>query len=180
MKIQQPDSEISSKILEIVANNGNKGILQAELYRELEIPSKVGSKIMALLQSKELLRCIKVQQDGQWTYKYIAFNTSSRTDTIEQAPCLSCPVEHMCSSDSNYSPQNCNYIEDWIMLSFGTESKAHVAPDDYKGSKVDGETMAMHKRIKSKKKNNKNKTSANDKKLLIRPRSKLTRRPKKK
>ena len=44
------------------------------------------------------------------------------TQCIEQAPCLACPVEHMCSVESAYSPNNCNLIEEWALISFPSNS----------------------------------------------------------
>jgi len=58
-------------------------------------------------------------KNGRWTYKLFAVKLPVGTQTIEQAPCLTCPVEHMCSIDSYYSPNSCNLIENWI-VSFNT------------------------------------------------------------
>ena len=40
----------------------------------------------------------------------------------EQHPGLVRPVEHMCSVESAYSPNNCNLIEEWALISFPSNS----------------------------------------------------------
>ena len=37
------------------------------------------------------------------------------TSCMEAAPCLTCPVEHMCSIDGTVSPNTCILIENWVL-----------------------------------------------------------------
>jgi hypothetical protein len=65
-------------------------------------------------------------ENGRWTYKLFAVKLPVDTTSIEQAPCLTCPVEHMCSLEASYSPTSCNLIEDWLVSSFNNASQKPV------------------------------------------------------
>ena len=41
--------------------------------------------------------------------------------SIENAPCLVCPVEGKCSTDGEISPKTCQYIEDWVLAELKTK-----------------------------------------------------------
>jgi hypothetical protein len=62
-------------------------------------------------------------ENGRWTYKLFATKLPIDTSSVENAPCLTCPVEHMCSLDGSYSPITCNLIEDWLVLSLNVANQ---------------------------------------------------------
>ena len=118
---------LTGKSFRIIINNGKEGILQSKLWKELDLSSRDGSRVAIRLEKRSLIKRERVLQDGRWTFKLFAAKLPVGTDTIEQAPCLTCPVEHMCSVDAYYSPNSCNLIENWTLISYesGTESNQH-------------------------------------------------------
>jgi hypothetical protein len=116
-----PDIEgLTGKGFRIIINNGKNGILQSKLWKELDLTSRDGSRLAIRLEKRSLIKREKILKNGRWTYKLFAVKLPVGTQTIEQAPCLTCPVEHMCSVDGYYSPNSCNLIENWIVVSFNT------------------------------------------------------------
>jgi len=116
-----PDVEgLTGKSFRIIINNGKNGILQSKLWKELDLTSRDGSRLAIRLEKRSLIKREKILKNGRWTYKLFAAKLPVGTQTIEQAPCLTCPVEHMCSVDGYYSPNTCNLIENWIVVSFNT------------------------------------------------------------
>jgi hypothetical protein len=114
-----PDVEgLTGKSFRIIINNGKNGILQSKLWKELDLTSRDGSRLAIRLEKRSLIKREKILKNGRWTYKLFAVKLPVGTQTIEQAPCLTCPVEHMCSVDGYYSPNSCNLIENWIVVSF--------------------------------------------------------------
>jgi hypothetical protein len=111
-----------------IISNGKGGILQSNLWKELDITSRDGSRVAIRLEKRSLIRREKILQDGRWTYKLFAARLPVDIQCIDHVPCLTCPVEHMCSIDSTYSPNNCNLIEDWTLLSFDN-SNNRVTPE---------------------------------------------------
>lgn len=126
MNLIDPDVEgLTGKSFRIIINNGKNGILQSKLWKELDLTSRDGSRLAIRLEKKSLIKREKILKNGRWTYKLFAVKLPIGTQTIEQAPCLTCPVEHMCSVDSYYSPNSCNLIENWIVVSFNTATPQH-------------------------------------------------------
>ena len=121
MNLIDPDIEgLTGKGFRIIINNGKNGILQSKLWKELDLTSRDGSRLAIRLEKRSLIKREKILKNGRWTYKLFAVKLPVGTQTIEQAPCLTCPVEHMCSVDGYYSPNSCNLIENWIVVSFNT------------------------------------------------------------
>ncbi|HYA84425.1 MAG TPA: hypothetical protein VEH06_13410 [Candidatus Bathyarchaeia archaeon] len=121
MNLIDPDVEgLTGKSFRIIINNGKNGILQSKLWKELDLTSRDGSRLAIRLEKRSLIKREKILKNGRWTYKLFAVKLPVGTQTIEQAPCLTCPVEHMCSVDGYYSPNSCNLIENWIVVSFNT------------------------------------------------------------
>lgn len=119
MNLIDPDVEgLTGKSFRIIINNGKNGILQSKLWKELDLTSRDGSRLAIRLEKRSLIKREKILKNGRWTYKLFAVKLPVGTQTIEQAPCLTCPVEHMCSVDGYYSPNSCNLIENWIVVSF--------------------------------------------------------------
>lgn len=124
MKLNDADIEdVTDKSFRIIIDNGKDGILQSKLWKELDLSSRDGSRVAIRLEKRSLIKRQKILQNGRWTYKLFAIKLPAGTQCIDQVPCLTCPVEHMCSVDAPYSPNNCNLIEDWILFSFDGSNK---------------------------------------------------------
>ncbi|MGB8023567.1 MAG: transcriptional regulator [Nitrososphaeraceae archaeon] len=113
---------LAAKTIRIIIGNGKDGILQTNLWKKLDLTGRNGSRIATRLEKRSLIIREKIRHDGRWTYRLFAAKLPADTQYIEQAPCLTCPVEHMCSVESAYSPNNCNLIEEWALLSFPSNS----------------------------------------------------------
>lgn len=119
MKLNEAQIEdLTGKVFRTIISNGKDGILQSELWKELDLTSRDGSRVAIRLERRSLIRREKILESGRWTYKLFACKLPVDTTSIEAAPCLTCPVEHMCSLDGSYSPTSCNLIEDWLINSF--------------------------------------------------------------
>lgn len=110
--------DLTAKVFKTIIGNGKEGILQSELWKELDLTSRDGSRVAIRLEKRSLIRREKILESGRWTYKLYAVKLPVDTQSIEMAPCLTCPVEHMCSIDGTVSPNSCNLIEDWLLASF--------------------------------------------------------------
>ncbi|MEE8132246.1 MAG: transcriptional regulator [Nitrososphaerales archaeon] len=127
--------DMTSKVFRIVAENGPDGIFQSELWKQLDLTSRDGSRLSIRLERRSLIKREKVLENGRWTYKLIAIKLPVDTNCIEEAPCLTCPVEHMCSVDSTVSPNTCVLIENWMLneinkpeqlINISTDGKKHA------------------------------------------------------
>ena len=124
MKLNGSDiDDVTGKSFRIIIDNGKDGILQSKLWKELDLSSRDGSRVAIRLEKLSLIKRQKILQNGRWTYKLFAIKLPAGTQCIDQVPCLTCPVEHMCSVDAPYSPNNCNLIENWILFSLDGSNK---------------------------------------------------------
>jgi len=109
--------DLTGKVFRTIVGNGKGGILQSELWKELDLTSRDGSRVAIRLEKRSLIRREKMLENGRWTYKLFAAKLPVDTLSIEKAPCLTCPVEHMCSLEGSYSPITCGPIEQWLVTS---------------------------------------------------------------
>lgn len=124
MKLNEAQIEdLTGKVFRTIVSNGKGGILQSELWKELDLTSRDGSRVAIRLERRALIRREKMLENGRWTYKLFATKLPIDTSSVENAPCLTCPVEHMCSLDGSYSPITCNLIEDWLVLSLNVANQ---------------------------------------------------------
>jgi hypothetical protein len=105
----------TGKSFKIITQDGKHGILQSNLWKQLEITGRDGSRLALRLEKQSLIKREKILEKGRWTYKLLPIELPVNIVSIDKAPCLMCPVEHMCSEEGSYSPNNCNLIQDWLL-----------------------------------------------------------------
>lgn len=129
MKLNEAQiKDLTGKVFRTIVSNGKGGILQSELWKELDLTSRDGSRVAIRLERRALIRREKILENGRWTYKLFATKLPIDTSSIENAPCLTCQYEHMCSLEGSYSPITCGYIEDWLVQSLDSANQKRQAP----------------------------------------------------
>jgi hypothetical protein len=128
------NDDLTGKSFKIISHNGKNGMLQSNLWKELDITSRDGSRLAVRLEKQSLIKREKILEKGRWTYKLLPIELHADIVSIDKAPCLMCPVEHMCSEDGSYSPNNCNLIQDWLLSTLDSLSQRqyHTAPNQKK------------------------------------------------
>ena len=110
--------KLTTRVCNIVAERGEDGMLQSELWKKLKLTSRDGSRLALKLERRNIVKREKVLENGRWTYKLRISKMPVGTQTIEDAPCLICPVEQKCSIDGEISPRTCPLIEQWVITEF--------------------------------------------------------------
>ncbi len=124
-QIEKMDMEkLTNKVCDIVAKYETDGMLQSELWKKLKLSSRDGSRLALKLERLGIISRDKILEKGRWTYKLIIKKTPVSTESIENAPCLTCPVEQKCSLEGEISPRSCQLIEDWVLISITKSKKA--------------------------------------------------------
>jgi hypothetical protein len=140
------NDDLTGKSFKIITHNGKNGMLQSNLWKELDITSRDGSRLAVRLEKQSLIKREKILEKGRWTYKLLPIELNVDIVSIDKAPCLMCPVEHMCSEDGSYSPNNCNLIQDWLLLSTVdslSQRQYHPAPKQKKTSRTISKTYSQ-------------------------------------
>ena len=124
-KIETVDMErLTNKVCDILAEKESDGMFQSELWKKLKLTNQVGSRLALKLERMGTITREKLLENDRWTYKLILKKTPISTQSIENAPCLVCPVEQKCSLEGEISPTNCQFIEDWVIAELKKPVKA--------------------------------------------------------
>ena len=126
-QIEKMDMDrITNKVCEIVSAYEDKGMLQSDLWKKLKLSNRDGSRLALRLERRGLISREKILQKDRWTYKLIIEQTPISLESLQNSPCLTCPVEQKCDVSNVYpepSPLNCQLIEDWIVTEFSKKKK---------------------------------------------------------
>jgi len=116
-QIEKVDMErLTNKVCDILAERESSGMFQSELWKKLKLTSRDGSRLALKLERMGTITREKLLEKERWTYKLILKKTPISTQSIENAPCLVCPVEQKCSLEGEISPRTCQLIEDWVII----------------------------------------------------------------
>lgn len=106
--------DLTSKVYKVVVEHGKDGVLQSELWKELTLTSRDGSRLAIRLERRGMIRRDKLLEGGRWTYKLTALRMPVHIESIEQAPCITCPYESKCSLTGIVSPLSCPWLVEWV------------------------------------------------------------------
>ncbi len=116
-QIEKVDMErLTNKVCDILAERESSGMFQSEVWKKLKLTSRDGSRLALKLERMGTITREKLLEKERWTYKLILKKTPISTLSIENAPCLVCPVEQKCSLEGEISPRTCQLIEDWVII----------------------------------------------------------------
>lgn len=107
-------NDLEQRALQYITNTGFEGVLQSDLWHELDASSREGSRIALKLENKGLIRREKELRDGRWTYRLFPKRLPASIESISDCPCLMCPDNPRCDPSSAISPQNCEKLTDWL------------------------------------------------------------------
>jgi predicted DNA-binding transcriptional regulator len=118
--------DLTSRVYKLVVERGRDGVLQSEIWKELGLTSRDGSRLAIRLERRGLIGRVKVLEEGRWTYKLTPLRFPTDMASIEKAPCIVCQYEPKCSVDGEISPYVCPWIGPWV-LGEVRASRAQVA-----------------------------------------------------
>ncbi len=110
--------DLTSKVYKTVVEHGSEGVLQSELWKELTLTSRDGSRLAIRLERRGMIRREKVLDEGRWTYKLTPLKLPVKIRSIEQAPCITCPYESKCALTGVVSPLSCPWINEWVVKEY--------------------------------------------------------------
>ena len=118
-RIEKKDMEqLTNRVCEILAEHAEDGMLQSDVWKRLKLTNRDGSRLSLRLERRGMITREKILQNGRWTYRLIIEQMPISLESIQNAPCLTCPVEQKCNVDNVYpepSPKHCELIEAWVI-----------------------------------------------------------------
>ena len=106
--------DLTSRVYKLVVEHGRDGVLQSEIWKELRLTSRDGSRLAIRLERRGLIGRVKVLEEGRWTYKLTPLRFPTDMASIEKAPCIICQFESKCSTEGEVSPYVCRLIGSWV------------------------------------------------------------------
>jgi len=113
--------ELEKVALELIRER-NGSILQSDLWKELGLDSREGSRLVIRLVKKGLVRRETVSINGRKTYRL--FVVEQRTPSIARIvvnlnnildiPCTTCPFIDQCGPGNFYDPRTCTWLDAWL------------------------------------------------------------------
>ena len=107
--------DLTSRVYKLVVERGRDGVLQSEIWKELGLTSRDGSRLAIRLERRGLIGRVKVLEEGRWTYKLTPLRFPTDMTSIEKAPCIVCQYEPKCSVEGEISPYICPWIGPWVI-----------------------------------------------------------------
>lgn len=107
-------SDLEHKALNFIANTGDEGVLQSDLWRKLDATSREGSRIALKLENKGLIKRERELFEGRWTYRLYPKRKPASINSIIDCPCLTCPVSIQCGAYGATSPNDCEKLTEWL------------------------------------------------------------------
>ena len=112
-QIDKVDMEKLTNRVCLFLANYDDGIIQSELWKKFKLSSRDGSRLALKLERMGIITREKILENKRWTYVLKIKKTPVSTESIENSPCLVCPVEQKCSLDGEVSPRTCQWLEEW-------------------------------------------------------------------
>ena len=118
-RTEQELVDLTSRVYKLVVERGRDGVLQSEIWKELGLTSRDGSRLAIRLERRGLIGRVKVLEEGRWTYKLTPLRFPTDMTSIEKAPCVVCQFESKCAFDGQISPYVCPLLGPWVIGEMG-------------------------------------------------------------
>ncbi len=102
------------KVLQTVKKSGDEGILQSQLWKEMNATSREGSRISLKLQRAGLISRNRILYNGKWTFKLIAKKKAITIGSISDLPCVFCVEQNKCGVGGIISPNTCLHLAEYM------------------------------------------------------------------
>jgi len=119
--------------LDLIRKNGGV-MIQSELWKKLKLDSREGSRLVARLVKKGLVKREEVTVNGRKTYKLFIVSSGNSGDLLVKVglesvidiPCTTCPVIDQCGPGNFYEPGSCALMDSWVAKLVNSKLKAGV------------------------------------------------------
>lgn len=105
---------LDKEALRLIFEAGDEGLLQSELWKELEVSSREGSRLATKFEEKEKITREKELNDGRWTYRLFFKREPVTLDSVKGCPCLICVEMDKCFRGGTNDPTICSALTAWI------------------------------------------------------------------
>jgi hypothetical protein len=106
--------DLDQEALRLIFEAGDDGLLQSDLWKELDVSSREGSRLATRFEEKEKIIREKELCNGRWTYRLYFKREPVTLDSVKGCPCLICSEMDKCFSGGTNDPTICSALTAWI------------------------------------------------------------------
>jgi len=118
IEMEEEPLDLTSRVYKLIVEHGKEGILQSELWKELNLTSRDGSRLAIRLEKRGIIKREKVLDEGRWTYLLIPLRLPVQIKSIESSPCIVCLDEVKCTPNGIITPYKCIRLERWVLQEY--------------------------------------------------------------
>jgi DNA-binding transcriptional ArsR family regulator len=114
-----PES-LEERILSLLQNSGDDGVLQSTLSKSLGVDGKALSRSLSKLEKRGMIKREPYQDGGKRTYRIVLLKRSQKVDLSDVlwVSCTVCPDLERCGRGQPISPETCEKLTAAIKLEY--------------------------------------------------------------
>ena len=117
LEIEKANMEkVTYRVCELLATFPSNTMHQNQIWKKMRINSRDGARLALRLERRGIISREKILDKGRWTYNLTLIKSPISTESIINAPCLTCNVEQKCTLEGEVSPRTCQLINDWVLV----------------------------------------------------------------
>ena len=113
-------ADLEQKAFQIIMEIGSEGILQSELWKQLDSTGREISRIAIRLEKKGLIERERELFNGRWTYRIFSKRNPVTIDSIIDIPCVMCEDISKCGEGSVETIIYCDKIGSWLLTALNS------------------------------------------------------------
>ena len=118
-------SDLEQRALKLILDKGDEGLLQRDMWRELNATSREGSRIALKLEEQQLITRERELANGRWTHRIFINIRPVQLDSIIDVPCMMCEDIQRCEVGGGISASQCEVLTQWLVSSSRTTEQAN-------------------------------------------------------
>jgi hypothetical protein len=107
-------NSLEQRALKILFEAGDEGIMQSELWKELGVSSREGSRLALRFEEKGSVERRKILHEGRWSFKLFSKREFVTMNSIEGCPCMICVDIDKCFESGVRDPVSCQDLTTWL------------------------------------------------------------------
>lgn len=108
------NNDLERRALQLILEADDEGMLQSEMWKNLGVTSREGSRLALKFEEKGVVERRRVLHDGRWTYKLFSQTKPVTIDSIRDCPCINCDELDKCFEGGQVSPIHCPLLTAWV------------------------------------------------------------------
>lgn len=109
------EERLEVRALKLIVEQGEKGILQRDMWQELGATSRHGSRIALRLEARDLITRKRELVNGRWSYRIFSNIQPIQIDSIIHVPCMVCDDIALCEAGTTVSSVECEQLTQWLL-----------------------------------------------------------------